>query len=410
MDEQAFLQNIADNPNEAGPKLVFADYLEEQGQCERAASLRELCFLSEVPKLSDEQQGILNQILEWHDRKHKPILTVGGYAGTGKTTMIRHLIDQWPGCAVATLSGKAAYVLRSKGVKFAQTIHSLIYSPVRLPNGVLHFIKKPYLTAENDRPANEIIIDEASMVNERIYRDLLSYEKPILFVGDHGQLEPIGRDIGLMRDPELKLTTIHRQAQNNPIIRLAHAFREQKSVPYWKDKNGRVEIVDSKSFWEQIYDCDMAICGMNKTRHMVNKLIREKRKIKSPLPIEGDRIICLRNNHEFGVFNGQHATCVKTPRKRGRWITLEIRLDDDRIIEADCYRDQFGRCLTPEERDDIPFDVLLFDFGYCLTAHKAQGSEAESVAVMEELIPIWNSARWRYTAATRARSRLIYCQ
>jgi ATP-dependent exoDNAse (exonuclease V) alpha subunit len=53
--------------------------------------------------------------------------------------------------------------------------------------------------------------------------------------------------------------------------------------------------------------------------------------------------------------------------------------------------------------------VALMDYGYCLTAHKAQGSEWEEVLVLEEIARGWDACRWRYTTTTRAKERLTYC-
>lgn len=410
VDEKPFKDMIKENPEEWGPKLVFADFLEEQGECHRAATIRENYAIGEVPPLSEEQQVAVDQILQWRDAVNKPFITMGGLAGTGKTTVIKHLTNEWKYAAVATLSGKAVHVLRNKGVGQAQTIHSMMYIPFRTQEGLLAFSLKNELTAPNDQPINEIIIDEASMVNGKIYDDLLSFGIPIVFVGDHGQLEPIGRDTHLMKKPDVTLNTIHRQARDNPILRLAHAFREGRKVVHWEDKkHGRLDVTGPQRFWDQIHKCDVAICGFNQTRHKVNRLIRERKGINHNGPVVGERIICLRNNKEFSVFNGQLAVCEKVYKDRGRWIKLDIRLDDDRLITADCFREQFGRSIEPEERDNVPLEVLIFDYGYCLTAHKAQGSEASSVAVLDEVAKQWNGQRWRYTAATRARDRLVYC-
>jgi ATP-dependent exoDNAse (exonuclease V) alpha subunit len=54
-------------------------------------------------------------------------------------------------------------------------------------------------------------------------------------------------------------------------------------------------------------------------------------------------------------------------------------------------------------------NTLLLDYGYCVTAHKAQGSEWDSVVVLEEIAQRWDPKRWRYTAVTRAKERLVYC-
>ena len=78
------------------------------------------------------------------------------------------------------------------------------------------------------------------------FHDLLSFGLPVLFVGDHGQLEPIGTSAGLMADPHVRLETIHRQARGNPILRLATALREGRPTPYWDDPRGRLRVLGGR--------------------------------------------------------------------------------------------------------------------------------------------------------------------
>ena len=80
--------------------------------------------LTETPELSAEQQEAVEQLLSFPNT----IQTLGGYAGTGKSTVVKQLKQQLPNFAVCAFTGKAAHVLRRKGVA-AKTIHSLIYTP-----------------------------------------------------------------------------------------------------------------------------------------------------------------------------------------------------------------------------------------------------------------------------------------
>ena len=89
-----------------------------------------------IPPLSDEQKFVSRELLKFH----KPIQTLGGYAGTGKSTVISHLIDILPNWKVCAFTGKAANVLRKKGVP-ATTIHSLIYKPLNRINKSRALIK-----------------------------------------------------------------------------------------------------------------------------------------------------------------------------------------------------------------------------------------------------------------------------
>ena len=410
VEERDFLLTIKEHPLEMGPKLVFADWLEERGECERAKFLRESCQLAERPEFSPDQKLCLDRISAWFNNRQRAgqYLTLGGYAGTGKSTIIRHLAEIWPNAAVAALCGKAANVLRCKGVQRAQTIHSLIYEPIPDSRPV-RFRRRVGLVMASGYICRQIIIDEASMVNEGMLADLLEFGVPIVFVGDHGQLEPVGRDSGIMREPGMKLEKIHRQAEGNPILRLAKAFREGRQVPYWVDKLGRLEICPKGQFWDKLRPDMTVICALNRTRHAINARVREMLGRKSKLPEPGDKLVCLQNHRGFQVFNGQIGIVQGVGPESGNQIEIDIRMDDDRLLRLPCRKAQFGKNKIEVHAVGMDTEALLFDWGNCLTAHKSQGSEFDSVIVYDQPSILWNMNRWRYTATTRAQNYLIYC-
>jgi exodeoxyribonuclease-5 len=351
---------------------------------------------------STDQQVALDAILAWRagrPRGDTQRLTLGGYAGTGKTTLVSYLVERWPNTAVCALAGKAAHVLRSKGAE-ARTIHSLIYVP-RVENGKARFVRRRTLGAYET-----IIVDEASMIDHVLMHDLLSFGLPVLFVGDHGQLEPIGTNPGLMKDPDVRLERVHRQALDNPILRLATAFREGRPVKPWCDPKGRLRVAGRGDFHRLISPDVQIICGFNGTRHRVNARVRELRGVGRDLVAPGETLICLRNNKACGVFNGQQVRVLGVAREGRRTIELEVEADGGRSVLLPALRQQFGQDLFKDFRSK---EVVLMDYGYCLTAHKAQGSEWPSVLAIDEVSKKWDARRWRYTVATRAREQLIYC-
>lgn len=355
--------------------------------------------------LSPDQAEVAEQIEQWYYRcrdmgitPERQCLTVGGYAGTGKTTLIAHIIGQWKArVAVAALAGKAAQVLRSKGIP-ASTIHSLIYDAEQMPDGTYRFYRKPTIDAD------VVVIDEASMINHELLRDLRWYCKPILFVGDHGQLEPIGDNPNLMASPQLRLEKIHRQAADNPILQCAHYFREGFAVPFADDTKNRLSVRRRQEFWKSINPEAQIICGFNATRHKINQIVRKQLGMTGQV-CPGERIICLRNVRELGIFNGQQFTVNKVMMKSARSFDLTVN-DGDKDFQITALREQFGRDTITTHQDR---STALFDYAYAITCHKSQGSEYESVLVLDEVAGKWNPKRWRYTAATRARSKLIYC-
>ena len=169
-------------------------------------------------QLSPEQLAAVDTLL----RFSKPIQTLAGYAGVGKTTVIKALQQQLRNFAVCAYTGKAANVLRKKGVS-ATTIHQRVYRPRKEEeHGEVTFERKSY----NEICCDGFIIDEASMVDDEIYQDLTSYALPIIFVGDHGQLEPVsGGTLNLMAKPDITLEEIHRNA--GEIAQFAEFIRKE---------------------------------------------------------------------------------------------------------------------------------------------------------------------------------------
>jgi len=379
--------------------------------------------------ISPDQQKALKKIIAWYkDPEKEQFITLGGYAGTGKTTLIsvfRHILHKInPSLKVGFISytGKATRILQNKLIEnqgifpkdSVTTIHSLIYSPVSNSN---QEIVGWDIKDEIDR--DFLIIDEASMVSRNIWEDLLAYKKPILAVGDHGQLPPIAGKFNLMENPEICLTKIHRQSKGNPIIEVSTQARKKGSVEIGK-YGEKVQKLD-KTTWEaqefvtqllEEYDENTIIlCGYNNTRVRINNQIRSFLGYQSEYPEEGDRVICLRNNHQRGIFNGMLGQIKSIESHSEKWFFAHIAMEDGFDFEGLILREQFN-CAHPlnfskRRRETLEGD--LFDFGYAMTVHKAQGSQAKRVILFEERFARMDEENWRrwlYTGVTRAEEEL----
>lgn len=298
--------------------------------------------------LSHDQKKALKDVLVWYkkDRGAMQYITLGGYAGTGKTTFIAilrrrlHRIEKKLKVGFASFTGKAARVLRNKlresnaitDNDTVGTIHSLIYSPiVDDKEQIIGWKTKDKI----DRDL--IIIDEASMVDEIIWQHLLAYKVPIIVVGDHGQLPPIRGNFNLIHKPYLKLEEIHRQAKNNPIIVLSLLAREKGMIPPgdYGDKIKKI-ILNTVDAQETVSDLlgtyneeTLVLCGYNKTRRKLNSFIRGALGFESPFPQSGDRVICLRNNHKDNIFNGMLGIIVHIENAGTDWYRAEIKMDEE---------------------------------------------------------------------------------
>ena len=378
---------------------------------------------------SSDQKKVTAELLAWLKHHKTNFITVGGYAGTGKTTLIAVLRkklyyrNKKLKVAFVSFTGKAARVLKTKliiakavaAVDFVGTIHSLIYSPIINNNKEIIGWEK-----RKEIKYDLIVIDEASMVDEEIWNDLSSYQIPIIAVGDHGQLPPIRGNFNLMEKPNLKLEKIHRQAKNNPIIQLSRTARRCGKIPalgfgpkVWKMKREDYQAQEKVEELLANYNEDtLVICGYNDTRIKLNNFIRRKLGFDFPTPQVGDRVICLRNNREKGIYNGMLGRLLFIKKKDKGWYQAEIKMDDEKELYGGLIAvEQFNRPrpmnFSKERKRIIKGD--LFDFGYALTVHKAQGSQAKRVILFEERFSRMNDEQWRrwlYTAVTRAEEEL----
>jgi ATP-dependent exoDNAse (exonuclease V) alpha subunit len=382
--------------------------------------------------LSHDQKKALKRLLEWvTDSSRSRYITLGGYAGTGKTTLIailRKILYERARkklkVAFCSYTGRAAQVLKNKLEEVGSlyphdtvsTIHGLIYSPIENANQEIVGWE-----LKDDVDANLVIADEASMIDRQIWNDLLYFRIPIIAVGDHGQLPPIRGKFNLMEKPQITLEEIHRQAKDNPIIHVSSYARTTGDIPseQFGDKIVKYSAgdMDTPSIVEELlanYSEDTIIlCGYNSTRNKINQHIRNQLGFELPVPQSGDRVICLRNNHEERIYNGMLGTIVSIYPIDETWYDAEINMDDlYKNYHGTIYGPQFG---APEginftENRKLIGNADLFDFGYALTVHKAQGSQARKVILFEERFKQMDDEMWRrwlYTGVTRAEEELF---
>ncbi len=378
--------------------------------------------------LSENQKSALTKLESWVDKPTKQYITLGGYAGTGKTTLISILkqrLEQKRKIKIAMCSytGKASFVLRKtlkrlsslKKGDYVSTIHSLIYSPItNAKEEIVGWAKKEELNYDL------IIIDESSMVSGDIWKDLLSFNIPIIAVGDHGQLPPINDNFNLLSKPDILLNEIHRQAKNNPIIKVSMVARKFGEIPFKKFSNNVLKIDKKNPLSTEIIEKVLqkqknnmlVLCGYNNTRIKLNKSIRNLKGYINNEPEPGEKVICLRNNHKEGIYNGMIGTIKSISYDNSKEYYAEIKMQDtNNIFKGKILKEQFNNPLSlnfsKERKRTLTSD--LFDYGYALTVHKAQGSQAKTVILFEEKFAkmensLWK--RWLYTAVTRAQENL----
>jgi exodeoxyribonuclease-5 len=368
---------------------------------------------------SPQQDDALQAVARWMKSGKPQIFRLFGYAGTGKTTLAKYFAEHVDGSVqFAAFTGKAAQVLRSKGATNARTIHSLIYRP-RGEEAVSDeetgkTSMSPTFAINRQSPvarAKLIIVDECSMVDEQLGRDLMSFGTPILVLGDPGQLPPIsGGGYFTEHEPDHLLTEIHRQARDNPIIRLALDVREGKE--FMRGDFGAAQVIGKEDVdQELVLGADQVLVGTNRTRRRYNGRLRELKGFTADVPQAGDKLVCLRNDPSKGLLNGslwKVMTASRETVKPGINLLVSPEEDDpDRgVAKIKLLKSAFE---NPDE--EIPWQQKKrfddFDYGYALTVHKAQGSQWNNVVLFDESWAFRDTRqRWLYTAVTRAAERL----
>lgn len=431
---------------------------------------------------SDSQAAAIGGIKHWYcnDTEAQQVFRLFGFAGSGKSTVLKFALEELglephksggdgsscvPGVVTATFTGKAALVLRRKGTP-ARTIHSLIYSVIEATEEEVEEAKKKVEQAERDalrlagfertaaeaaieamrqglaqmkRPrfalnpqsdaasAKLIVLDEVSMVGEEMARDLMSFKKPILVLGDPGQLPPIKGEGAFTRDPpDIMLTEIHRQAAESAIIRLATMARQGEPIGFgrYDDHVWKMRKLDVTP--EQCLRGGQVICGMNATRLQLNNALRRAAGFDGGwLPTGPDeKIICLKNQNDLGLINGMFVTLRDIVDEGSHFFSATVIDEDGNPIGPPTSDGGRGRLRIYKGHfeDHIAFDKDRHDrdwkvkrqlteatFGWAITGHKSQGSQWENVIVWDDGLgrSEQDRRRWLYTVITRAEKGLV---
>lgn len=382
-------------------------------------------------KLSAQQQAAADEVVDWfrHRTDSQPVFRLFGYAGTGKTSCAQTIAESLGvRTEFATFTGKAAHVLQRKGCSGARTIHSLIYLPKAKSGERLRALREKLekstpenkaqvlreieeeeenyarplfsLKIESDlRQADLLILDEVSMVGEQIATDLLSFKVPILALGDPAQLPPV-KDAGWFtnEEPDFMLTEVHRQAAESQVLRIATSIRETGDY-------GQASIYERGGMSiDQVAEFDQILVGTNKTRVRSNDRIRAHFGFEGEVPNVGERLICTRNDPEYGLLNGSQwfvESAYGDDVSDRLAVALRSVDDEKHVVRCDMH-------AHPFRGEEIPYfevrEACCFDFAYAITTHKAQGSEWPRVVVIDEAhkFPASSRRAWRYTAVTRA--------
>ena len=392
-------------------------------------------------ELNEKQKNGLTLALHRYKNKEK-YTVIAGYAGAGKSTLVRFIIEELKTYGVketdvcfACFTGKAAQVLLKKGNKNVITLHKLLYKSIPKESGGFVRIPNPSI------PYKIVVVDEVSMAPKTLMDLLFKHNVYVICLGDPFQLPPVDKkeDNHLLDAPHIFLDEIMRQAQESEIIQLSMAIRENRPIEVFQGKE--VQILNKEELNTGMLTwADQILVATNATRVSINAQMRKLLNFGEQ-PQDGDKIICLRNywdcfsdneeplvNGTIGILKDSFLTKRYLPRivkstdglshidliigdfisDSGMYfhsLEMDKKMIDTGEFSLD-WKTVYQLNRNPKTRDIPP---LEFTYGYAITCHKAQGSEWDKVLVIEEKFPFdkIEHARWLYTAVTRSSEKLV---
>lgn len=389
-------------------------------------------------ELNEKQKQGLDIAVKRYKNKEKYTI-ISGYAGTGKSTLVKFIISALPDInseedvIYTSFTGKATQVLSKKGNKNTATLHKLLFKSVPRPDGTFARIPVPMI------PYKIVVVDEISMAPKSLIDRLLNYNVHIIGLGDPFQLPPIDKneDNHLLDNPHIFLDEIMRQEAESEIIQLTMKIRNGKPIDYFKGNQVQIikkeELNTGMLFW-----ADQVIVATNATRTRINKEMRDLLG-RGDKPEDGDKVICCRNywekfasdgsaliNGTIGTLKDVYPSFIQVPRYIdgiGRQVKTinanfigeqeenygSISMDNQMIMEGQKALDWKTEYKLSKNIKYMYLIPLEFTYGYAITGHRSQGSEWDKIVVIEEKFPFNKEehARWLYTVCTRASDKLV---
>lgn len=384
---------------------------------------------------SFDQKRALETILDGVQSKVRQLVLTGN-AGTGKTTLTKEIIKFYGKntlCLAPT--GKATVRIRELTDHSAYTIHSMLYDTVLEDDEGNPIFLNPTQLCDNKKI---VIIDEASMIGSRLYNDLINNipeDITALFVGDDFQLPPVKDKPGVnLKSPDIRLTTIHRQRLESPVVALATDIRFDKGYKFLKEyKNDQPTLQKSvgqdlliKNVVDEIKNNidTIALAYTHRTRQYINSTIREKLGHTKQI-VPGDRLIVKTNNYTCNLYNGEIYTVEKTRFYNSKvlgpyWLIhfegikkpFKIKTNQVGISSSD-FRAYVSDSIL--RKNKVPRNLIHVDYGFCVTIHASQGSQWDSVHYLHENAQVKlyyrdkdTSNKMMYTGCTRTTNKLHF--
>lgn len=378
----------------------------------------------------------------WHSAGQKQVFEISGKPGCGKSFIIRYFVDRIglndDEVLFAAYTGKAVTRMIQSGVP-AKTLHSIFYDYVKKKKrdeqgrlvidertGKVKYIHKFILKDHIPSRVKLIVIDEASMVPEDMAEDILSFDIPIVTLGDLNQLPPVFGKSYFLRKPDVVLTQIMRQAEGNPIVWLSEeVINGRKLVPGMYGNSAVIRKEDLNT--STLKRADIIITGTNRLRYNINNYMRKDvLGIKNlQYPHMREKMVCRKNNWNYCIddkyflMNGITGVVAKVYQGSYNQNTGTMKID----FQPDFTKTPFknltfdyehlyevpGRVLEDDDEEAAKSAIRkkfnnIMEYAYAITTHSSQGSSWPKVLYMREAFmrdPM-DSRKLDYTAITRA--------
>lgn len=319
----------------------------------------------------------------------------------------------------------------SKGLSW--TLNETAFTE-RFDRDLMTYVKKD--------PPNVLVVDEGSMVNEEIGKDIESFGIKLLAITDTMQLPPInGKPYYSLQTPDAVLTEVHRQKAGSPILALATHVRQSLTgagvVAHMRKFNSPLVQRKAPDGW---WDGWQILAGKNKTVELLNNKVRTIKGISDPYPIPGDELVCLRNEASIGLLNGSRWVVLerkpyvdpKDPKApdNDRFLTVTLQAHPDEAVDfvhtlkiwKTIFDGNFSIWSNSGRGRYFKFSFERFKasefyYSYAMTVHRAQGSQWSRVCLVNEadVFQKWHGTpeekftpvRWLYTGITRAMDELV---
>lgn len=386
--------------------------------------------------LTDDQKEGKGMILQGHS-----ICRLMGFAGTGKSFLINDVVKEMSGRVLKTATThKAVGVINGHS-----TIHSYLSLSLKTKKDKRVLEKKRFQM--NIAPGDVVIIDEASTVSTELLSYVMDavnkYGIKIIFVGDFGQIPPVGEDMSPVKEiscPSFELNKIVRQARDSNIISLATAIRngQIKKVGFNEFKNNKDVFVgginEMKKFFDENghgYDYPTIISYRNKVVDNANKWARNRvRNNPTDTYLVGEKAY-VRSTAECQLHKLEDVieiTSISKPFKcKSKNIPFNMNVIKVGIksykgeeeltvpatdIDANVYIKNKNALASKAKNKKIPWhnfwkfveSISELKLTWGMTAHRSQGSTFKNVIVNCDDI---TEQRLLYTACTRASEKLF---